>query len=288
MADADDLYARGTAALGSGDHPAARLLMRQAGEAGRLDAAVIFVNFVASGLGGPRDWPGALGMLRRLAGVNRRSAQELVLIEQMALNAEGDPLSLPAAEPICQAPDILAFRSLFTPAECRYLIEAATPMLEPALIVDVENGGQKRDPVRVSDWCGFTWPLENPAVHALNRRIAAASGTLPEQGEALQVLRYGTGGEYKPHFDSIPGFANQRAFTMLVWLNEEYQGGETWFSAPELALKGVTGDAVLFRNLGADGRRDPLSAHAGLPVTSGEKLIASKWIRQRAIDGGLG
>jgi prolyl 4-hydroxylase len=130
--------------------------------------------------------------------------------------------------------------------------------------------------------------LENPAVHALNRRIAAASRTAPEQGEALQVLRYGIGGEYKPHFDSIPGFANQRAFTMLVWLNEDYEGGETWFSAPELALKGVTGDGVLFRNLGADGRRDPLSAHAGLPVTSGEKLIASKWIRQRAFDGGLG
>jgi prolyl 4-hydroxylase len=288
MADGDELYHRGAAALGAGDHAAARLLMRQAGEAGRLDAAVIFVNFVARGLGGPRDWPGALGMLRGLSTVNPRSGRELALIEQMALTAEGDPVSLPAAEPVCDSPHIVAIRGLFTPAECRYLIDAATPMLEPALIVDVKTGGQKRDPVRISDWCGFTWPLENPAVHALNRRIAAASGTLPEQGEGLQVLRYGVGGEYKPHFDSIPGFANQRALTVLVWLNEDYEGGETWFPEPKLALKGVTGDAVLFRNLGPDGRRDPLSAHAGLPVTSGEKLIASKWIRQRAFDGGLG
>ena len=120
MADADDLYHRGAAALGSGDHAAARLLMRHAGEAGRLDAAVIHVNFVASGLGGRRDWPGALGMLRGLARENRRSAIELALIEQMALTADGDPLALPAAEPICEAPHIFAFRSLFTPAECRY------------------------------------------------------------------------------------------------------------------------------------------------------------------------
>ncbi|HEY0028150.1 MAG TPA: 2OG-Fe(II) oxygenase [Allosphingosinicella sp.] len=288
MAEADDLFERGTAALQAGDKASARELIRGAAELGRLDAAVIFANFVASGVGGPRHWQNGLAMLRGLAKVNRRSARELALIERMALTDDGDPVSLPPAEPVCEAPHILAFRGLLSAEECAYLIEAGRPMLTPALIVDVKTGGQKRDPGRISDGCGFTWPLENPAVHALNRRIAAASGTAPEQGEPLQILRYGVGGEYKPHFDSIPGFANQRAYTMLVWLNEDYEGGETWFTEPKLALKGVVGDAVLFRNAGADGRRDPLSAHAGLPVTAGEKLIASKWIRQRAFEGGLG
>ena len=127
----------------------------------------------------------------------------------------------------------------------------------------------------------------SPEITVDDGELSAASQTAPEQGEPLQILRYQVGGQYKPHFDSIPGFKNQRAYTMLVWLNEEYEGGETWFNAPKLALKGVPGDAVLFRNVRADGRRDPLSAHAGLPVKSGEKLIASKWIRQRAFEGGL-
>jgi prolyl 4-hydroxylase len=287
MAEADDLYERGAAALRAGDTAAAREFLRQSGEQGRLDAAVIYANFLASGVGGPREWQNALAMLRALAKVNRRSARELALIEQMALTPEGDPVSVPPVEPICEEPYIVSFRGLFSAAECRYLIEAATPMLTPALIVDVKTGTQKRDPVRISDGCGFTWPLENPAVHALNRRIAAASGTTPEQGEPLQILRYGVGGEYKPHFDSIPGFSNQRALTMLVWLNEEYEGGETWFNTPQLALKGQPGDAVLFRNVGEDGRRDPKSAHAGLPVKEGEKLLASKWIRQSNFAGGL-
>ena len=138
--------------------------------------------------------------------------------------------------------------------------------------------------MRVCDSVGFTWPLENPAVHALNRRIAAASGTAVGQGEPLQVLRYRPGGEYRPHFDAIPGFANQRVMTMLVWLNEDYEGGETHFPTPGLKLKGRTGDAILFRNTGADGRRDPAAGHAGLPVTAGEKLIASRWIRQRPFE----
>ena len=286
MDEADTLYDRGTAALEAGDAAAARDLFRQAGELGRLDAAVIYTNFLASGVGGERHWPNALAMLRALAKVNRRSARELALLEQMALTADGDPVSTPPAEPICEEPYIVSFRGLFSAAECRYLIEAATPMLTPALIVDVKTGAEKADPVRISDGCSFGWALEDPAVHALNRRLAAASGTAPEQGEPLQILRYGVGGEYKPHYDSVPGFANQRALTILVWLNEEYEGGETWFNTPQLALKGQAGDAVLFRNTGPDGRRDPQSAHAGLPVTAGEKMLASKWIRQRAFAGG--
>ena len=71
---------------------------------------------------------------------------------------------------------------------------------------------------------------------------------------------------------------------MLVWLNEGYEGGETQFPTPGLKLKGRPGDAILFRNIGPDGRQDPASGHAGLPVTAGEKLIASRWIRTRPFE----
>ena len=194
-----------------------------------------------------------------------------------------DAVPVPPGETVCEAPWIRAFRGLFSPAECRYLIEAAEPLLAPARIMDVATGREVVDPVRISDCCGFT--AETPAIHALNRRLAAASGTAVEQGEPLQVLRYRPGGEYKPHFDSIPGVRNQRVWTMIVWLTDDYEGGETWFMTPKLALKGQAGDAILFRNAGDDGRRDPDSAHAGLPVTAGEKIIASRWIRGRPFEG---
>ena len=98
------------------------------------------------------------------------------------------------------------------------------------------------------------------------------------------MLRYRPGQEYKPHFDHIPGFANQRVMTMLVWLNEDYDGGETLFMMTGRKLRGRIGDALLFRNSKADGRRDDSAAHAGLAVTSGEKLIASRWIRQHPFE----
>ena len=40
--------------------------------------------------------------------------------------------------------------------------------------------------------------------------------------------------------------------------------------------------SIAFRNLTADGRPDPDSLHAGLPVARGEKWLATLWLRQRS------
>jgi prolyl 4-hydroxylase len=292
MADGQALFESAAAKLrgdgGVRDLPAALELFRQSAGTGRIDSAVIYANFLAAGIGGPRRWAESLRLLAALAEVDPRSRRALERIEAMALTADGDPLHRPEGERLCEAPAITRFERLFSAEECAWLAASAEPMLEPAVVVDPGSGRQLRDPVRVCDSMGFTWPLENPAVHALNRRLAAASGTAPEQGEPLQVLRYRPGGEYKPHFDAIPGFANPRILTFLVWLNEDYEGGETHFPTPGLKLKGRTGDAILFRNAGPDGRRDPASGHSGLPVTNGEKRIASRWIRERPFDMPVG
>jgi prolyl 4-hydroxylase len=292
MAETQALFDAAAAKLrGAGgvrDLPGALELFRQAAGAGRVDAAVIYCNLLAAGIGGPRRWSDALRLLAALAEVNPRSHRELERIEAMELTGEGDPADVPEGERLCDSPAMTRFDGLFSSDECAWLAAAARPMFEPAVVIDPATSRQVRDPVRVCDCAGFTWPLENPAVHALNRRLAAASATDVEQGEPLQLLRYRPGGEYKPHFDAIPGFANQRAMTILVWLNDGYEGGETCFPTPALTLKGRPGDAILFRNIGADGRRDPASGHSGLPVRAGEKLIASRWIRERPFEMPMG
>lgn len=280
MAEADALFDAAAAALFAHDLPEARELFGRAGAAGRHDAAVIHCNLTAAG----GEWQRGLALLRNLAERDKRCSRELEVVEAMRLTDDGDPVVVPEGMTIEHAPHLTWFERFFAPDECRYLIGAATPMLEPSVVVDNRTGRQVRDPVRTSDGVGFTWPLENPAVHALNRRIAAASGTGVEQGEFLQMLRYRPGQEYKPHFDAIPGFANQRVLTMLVWLNDDYEGGETLFMKNGRRLKGRAGDALLFRNADDRGRRDEAAAHAGLPVTRGEKLIASRWIRARRFE----
>ncbi|HEU0310397.1 MAG TPA: 2OG-Fe(II) oxygenase [Sphingomicrobium sp.] len=280
--DADAMFQLAAWALtgeqGEVDLARARELFLKSGEAGRLDGAVIYVNFMANGTGGPSDWMRAIELLRRLVPHEPRCARDIELIERMALSAEGDPLSVPDGEWLSEAPRVKLIRQFFTDEECDFLAQLAEPMLQPAMVKESADE-LTRHPGRTSDSVGFTWPIESPVVHALNRRIAAASETDVDQGEPLQVLRYRPGQEYRPHFDAIPGFANQRIITFLVWLNDDYDGGETAFLKTGLKVKGRKGDALMFRNVDESGQRDENSAHAGLPVTRGEKWLASRWIR---------
>jgi prolyl 4-hydroxylase len=80
--------------------------------------------------------------------------------------------------------------------------------------------------------------------------------------EQLKIYKYEPGEEFKLHKDA-PYIRNdnERSFlTMLVYLNDGYEGGETFFTSG--TVKGNTGDCVIFRQK---------LLHAGLKVTSGVK-----------------
>ncbi|MDB5692983.1 MAG: hypothetical protein JWO81_2046 [Alphaproteobacteria bacterium] len=259
----------------------ARDLYRRAGEAGNEAAAVFHTNLLANGLGGGRDWKGALARLKIEARHDPHRRRALAVLDRMKLDAVGDPVSLPPARRLSEAPDLRLLPRLFSADECDYLVEAAKPGFQPSVVVDLDSGRDYQDPIRTSDGSTMHWLIEDPAVHALNRRLAAIGGTAAEQGEPLQVLRYRPGQQYRTHMDWLPGEANKRVLTALVYLNEGYGGGETAFVKTALEVKGRKGDAILFRNALPDGRPDPASEHAGLPVTKGVKLLASRWIRER-------
>ena len=258
----------------------ARELYRRADEAGHPGAAVATTNLLASGIAGPRDWPRAIKRLRAEAKQDRSRRAALTLVEKMKLDANGDPVAAPEGRSLSQSPQVTLFPRLLNPAECEYLKQVAEPGFQPSVVIDVKTGRDYSDPIRTSDGSTMHWMIEDPAVHALNRRLAAAGGVGAEHGEPLQILRYRPGQQYRTHMDFVPGVDNQRVLTALVYLNEGYGGGETRFVKTGLDVKGSTGDAIVFRNAGPDRRGDPMSEHAGLPVTSGTKFLASRWMRE--------
>ncbi|HYD38875.1 MAG TPA: 2OG-Fe(II) oxygenase [Allosphingosinicella sp.] len=257
----------------------ARTLLGAAAEQGDDAAALLHAGFLASGTGGEADWPAALAALARLAPRVQRAAVQLRLIEAMALDSDGFPAKPVEPLSLATAPQASAVRAFLTRTECAYLIAAAEPRLQPSVVVDPATGRMVPHPVRTSDAAMFGVFAEDAVVAAINRRIAALSGTAPAQGEPLQVLRYRAGGEYKPHMDALPAEPNQRILTVLVYLSDDYGGGETRFVRTGLTFRGKAGDALMFRNARPDGRADPLSLHAGLPVERGVKYLASRWIR---------
>jgi prolyl 4-hydroxylase len=261
------------------DPRTARKLYEQAAENGHAKAAIIITNLLASGVAGKQDWGDAMSRLRAEARTNSARQKALELIEAMELDAEGNPLAVPDGRQLSADPDVSQFTRLFTAAECDYLMQATGNAFEPSMVYD-SNRRLVRDDIRTSDGATIHWLIEDPAIVALNRRIAAISHSAYEYGEALALLRYSPGQEYRPHFDFVNGATNRRLQTALVYLNSDYEGGETRFVRTGLTVKGGTGDVVLFRNDGADGGPNLLSEHAGLPVTLGAKYLATRWIRE--------
>lgn len=263
------------------DLAVARNLFGHAARLGSWNGLASYTAFVGAGIGGPADWPMARSLLAAMATEDEEASQELALVDAMKLAEDGAPAGLPDEEILSENPRISCRRGLFSAAECAFLIARASPRLGPSLIVHPQTGEQIPDPIRTSEAMAFPFVDVSPAIQALNRRMAVATGTETAQGEPLHVLRYRPGQEYKSHVDTLAGDPNQRIVTVLIYLNDDFQGGETRFDRTGLLFRGAVGDALIFRNVDAAGRPDLLTQHSGLPVEAGEKLIASRWIRAR-------
>jgi prolyl 4-hydroxylase len=262
----------------------ARQLLRRAVEIGHVDAALMEIALTANGSGGPPDWSRALSLLKSAAQNDHVAGEHLRLLRAMKLNDAGLPLSDFCHEVLGTSPRVVRFPNFFSHEECAHVAGAGAPLLEPARVIDPRTGRWLAHPIRTSDNAVIGPANEDLVIRALNARIAFASGTRIDHGEPLTILRYRPGQQYRPHLDTIQGAANQRVATMLVYLNEGFGGGETTFPAAALTIKPQIGDGVLFFNTLADGRRDPTSLHAGLPVTRGVKWLATRWIRAAVVN----
>ncbi|MBI2381731.1 MAG: 2OG-Fe(II) oxygenase [Gammaproteobacteria bacterium] len=205
------------------------------------------------------------------------------------LSATPPAAPLPEARDLLAAPRVYTRVGLYSELECDYLINLAATRVSRSLVGDPLTGGQMQDPVRTSRHFTVGPALRDLVQEALDRRIARCAGLPLANGEFLCLLNYRPGQEYKPHHDYFrreqPGSAQrlrlggQRVQTLLVYLNEDYAGGETVFPRVDFRFRPRRGDLLHFHNVDAQGVEDELSLHAGEPVLSGEKWLASKWLR---------
>ncbi|TXC69048.1 hypothetical protein FSZ31_08915 [Sphingorhabdus soli] len=262
------------------DFKRARELFSQAAAAGNLDAVRMVGNFAARGIAQRRDWTAALASYRHVATVDAQTERTIKLIDSMVLTSDGNPVTAAQLEQISAKPRIARIAQFLTADECDMLISLSAPMSRPAQVVDPYSGRLIHDPVRKAHSAFFGILSESPFVHAINRRIALASSTDVDQGEPLQILRYRVGDEYRPHVDNVAGDDNDRLITFLICLDDRFSGGETEFPLAGVKVRLEKGAAMMFYNCQGN-QPDPLAVHAGLPVTKGEKIIASRWIRKR-------
>lgn len=83
-----------------------------------------------------------------------------------------------------------------------------------------------------------------------------------------QLLRYPPGGHYIPHQDAGSDML-YRYFTLVCYLNDDFEGGHTSFPSLNYSVVPEVGKAVIFPSR---------FYHCAEPVISGEKFVLISWV----------
>jgi prolyl 4-hydroxylase len=184
-------------------------------------------------------------------------------------------------------PRVIVFGNLLSHAECDAIVELARSKLSRSSVVNVETGADQVHHARTSEGMSFTRGA-NEMCQRIEARIATLMDWPLENGEGLQVLRYGPGAQYEPHYDyfdpaqsgfqSILKRGGQRVASLVMYLNTPKNGGATVFPDAKFEVGAVKGNAVFF----SYDRPHPMTRtlHGGAPVVEGEKWVATKWLRE--------
>ncbi|MFZ5616121.1 MAG: 2OG-Fe(II) oxygenase [Pseudomonadota bacterium] len=285
---------------GEADWPAALSMMREAVE--RDDASAMRESAAILFEAGDGDAAGAL-----LNEAAKRDALASALIARRSHRGcatPAGPMSIGEAlerlskvedrrtfEAVSDKPRVRSVRSAFGVDLCSHLIGAALPRLRRQEVIDPGDNKSRAHPHRTAWGAGIGFGFADlPAVFA-GQRMARLAGIPYSHGETLTILRYRPGEEYRPHHDFLAHddpdlpLHGQRVRTALLYLNEDYEGGETHFLTPNLKFTGKTGDVLIFDNVDETGAPDVSARHAGRPVIRGEKWLATLWFRDRPFAG---
>ena len=176
--------------------------------------------------------------------------------------------------------------------ECDAFIEASEGKLKPSTVISSDKHIQHES--RTSENCWIEHDA-NEIVHEVSKRFSILVQMPIRNAEQYQLVYYKRGTEYKPHFDSFdyetddgkknwePG--GQRMITVIAYLNDVEEGGETGFPKLGIDIPPKKGDAVVFHNTlpigaGTHPKIHPRSLHGGMPVLKGEKWMVNLWFRE--------
>jgi prolyl 4-hydroxylase len=189
------------------------------------------------------------------------------------------------------APYLYTLNEFMSPEECQHFLEISKDRFERSNVTGV-TGEQGHDNVRTSYSC-LLRESETPIVRRVEERAASVCGVDVSNIEALQIVRYHPGQKYDAHHDYFHyPMDNQRYVTLLVYLNDDFEGGATRFVHPSVnkEIRPVAGNAAFWYNSvihsnGANATCLPESEHQGSPPTSGVKYAVNIWIRHKRFRG---
>ncbi|XP_075706037.1 prolyl 4-hydroxylase subunit alpha-3 [Rhinoderma darwinii] len=185
------------------------------------------------------------------------------------------------------APYVVLYHDFVSDYEAEKIKELAAPWLQRSVVASGIQQAQVEYRISKSAWLKDT---VDPVIRKLDTRIAAATGlhARAPYAEYLQVVNYGIGGHYEPHFDHATSMKSpvyrtntgNRIATFMIYLSAVHLGGSTAFIYANFSTPVVKNAAVFWWNLHRNGEGNEDTLHAGCPVLVGNKWVANKWIHE--------
>jgi prolyl 4-hydroxylase len=284
------------------DYESAVQLYRALSESDYAPALMRCAVLTAEGLGCEKDWPAAIGLLRRAAEAGAEKAQGQLRVlaggsdsaDWRALERAIDLDALLTPKPLDRLTDragIGVSRGFAPPGVSEWVIDLVRTALTPAKTFNPDTKQAELDEGRTALDAPLDAQARDVVCAVLEERAARLTGLPIVCHEGPSVISYEVGQEYRAHYDFIPPAVlesdatqrrrGQRTVTVVTYLSDDFDGGETAFTRLDLKFKPAKGDALVWMNVLPNGSPDPATQHAGLAPTRGRKWILSQWIRDR-------
>lgn len=179
--------------------------------------------------------------------------------------------------------------------ECDHIIEISNAKFQQSKVIG-QNGEIIDDIRNRSSYSAMLNSFPNdPILNNIYNKVSKLLNYPIDNIEYLQCVRYEEEQFFNFHFDTFNykgykekednNFQGQRIITILVYLNDDFFGGETSFPNMRRRVLPKKGLALKFYNLRADGEVDTDSLHGGLPVFKGVKYALNIWINNTSLKG---
>lgn len=186
-------------------------------------------------------------------------------------------------------PRIVVYHNVLSEHEMNVIKTLAQPRLRRATVQNYKSGELETANYRISK-SAWLKNEEHGVIARVTRRIEDITGLTADTAEELQVVNYGIGGHYEPHFDFarreeknafVSLGTGNRIATWLNYMSDVPAGGATVFPQLRLTLWPEKGAAAFWFNLHRSGEGDMLTRHAACPVLAGSKWVSNKWFHER-------
>ena len=136
------------------------------------------------------------------------------------------------------------------------------------------DGSLQIDPIRKCQTHRIEYG-DNPYFDSLTKRVAEFFGLQDLMCiEPFPMMKYAPGDYFNWHTDLTGGFVTQRTTTMIMYLNDDFEGGATCFQHLNLKVQPKRGSVLVYHY----SPTQPL-IHCGETVVSGTKFILNAFVR---------